>query len=145
MNLLIYSQSKGYKERWFSSCHERGTKKKFWVPMRNQTSDLRISRSDALPLSLRDSTVSEVYFEVHMTRVLHTARISNVDSVIFERCFSSCHERGKKKKFWVPMRTQNFFWKRYPRRTQYHIVKRKHVILYCINLHMHLRSNRTTI
>ena len=51
--------------------------------MRNQTSDLRISRSDALPLSRRDSTVSEVYFEVHMTRVLHTARISNVDSVMF--------------------------------------------------------------
>ena len=51
--------------------------------MRNQTSDLRISRSDALPLSHRNSTVSEVYFEVHMTRVLHTARISNVDSVMF--------------------------------------------------------------
>ena len=51
--------------------------------MKNQTSGLRIPRSDALPLSHRDSTVSEVYFEVHMTRVLHTARISNVDSVMF--------------------------------------------------------------
>ena len=51
--------------------------------MRNRTSDLRILRSDALPLSHRDSTVSEVYNEVHMTRVLHTARISNVDSVMF--------------------------------------------------------------
>ena len=30
-----------------------------------------------------DSKVSEVYYEVHMTRVLHTARISNVDSVMF--------------------------------------------------------------
>ena len=27
--------------------------------------------------------VSEVYYEVHMTRVLHTSRISNVDSVMF--------------------------------------------------------------
>ena len=27
--------------------------------------------------------MSEVYNEVHRTRVLHTARISNVDSVIF--------------------------------------------------------------
>ena len=62
----------------FSSCHERGTKKKFRVPIRNRTSDLRIPRSDALPLSHRDSTVSEVYYEVHMTRVLHTAKISNV-------------------------------------------------------------------
>ena len=25
----------------------------------------------------------EVYYEVHMTRVLHTARISNVDNVMF--------------------------------------------------------------
>ena len=39
--------------------------------------------SDALPLSHRDSTVSEVYYELHMTCVLHTARVSNVDSVMF--------------------------------------------------------------
>ena len=51
--------------------------------MRNRTSDLRIPRSDTLPLSHRASRVSEVYYEVHMTRVLHTARISNVDSVKF--------------------------------------------------------------
>ena len=30
------------KKDVFSSCHERGTKEKFWVPMRNSTSDLRI-------------------------------------------------------------------------------------------------------
>ena len=57
--------------------------------------------------------MSEVYYEVRMTRVLHTARISNVDSAVFvsriremlsfelgkerERCFSSCHERGTNK------------------------------------------------
>ena len=51
--------------------------------MRNRTSDLRIPRPDALPLSHRDSTVSEIYYEVHMTRVLHTARISDVDSVMY--------------------------------------------------------------
>ena len=51
--------------------------------MRNRTSDFRIPRSDALPLSHRDSTVSEIYYEVHMTHVLHTAKISNVDSVMF--------------------------------------------------------------
>ena len=65
------------------SCHERGTKKTFWVPMRNRTFDQRIPRSDALPLSHRDTTVSEVNYEVHMTRVLNTARISNVDGVMF--------------------------------------------------------------
>ena len=51
--------------------------------MRNRTPDFRIPRSDALPLSHRDSTVSEIYYEVHMTHVLHTAKISNVDSVMF--------------------------------------------------------------
>ena len=40
-------------------------------------------RSDALPLSHKDSSVSEVYHEVLITRVLHTARIRNVDSVMF--------------------------------------------------------------
>ena len=52
-----------------------------------EESNLRRSdlRSDALPLSHKDSTVSEVYYEIHMTRVLHTARINNVDSVIIFR------------------------------------------------------------
>ena len=82
----------------------------------HQESNLRPSdlRSDVLALSLRDSSVSEVYYEVHMTRVLHTARISNVDSVMFldrnsrdgkfwarwrikKDVFSSCHKRGTKK------------------------------------------------
>ena len=39
-------------------------------------------RSGALALSHRDSSVSEVCNEVHMTRVLHTARISNDDSMM---------------------------------------------------------------
>ena len=58
-------------------------KKKFWVPMRNWTSDLWIPCSDALPLSHKDSMVSQVYYEVHMTCVLHIARISNVSNVMF--------------------------------------------------------------
>ena len=51
--------------------------------MRNRASDLRFPRSDALSLSHRDSTVSEVYYKVHMTSVLHTARISSTDGVVF--------------------------------------------------------------
>ena len=51
--------------------------------MRNGTSDPRIPRSDALPLSHKDSTMNEVYYEVYLTRILHTARISSVDSVMF--------------------------------------------------------------
>ena len=70
----------------YSSCHERGTKKK--SPQRNRTSDLRIPRSDALPLSHRDSTVSEVYYEVHMTRVL-TLLLFYLSSIVlyFFVCF----------------------------------------------------------
>ena len=57
--------------------------------------------------------MSQVDYEVHMTRVLHAARISNVDSVTFvnriremvsselgkeiEKDVLSRHERGKKK------------------------------------------------
>ena len=65
------------------------------VPMRNRTSDLQIPSSDALPLSHRDSMVSEVYHKVHMTCVQHTARISNVNSVMFV-------DRNKRDdKFWA--------------------------------------------
>ena len=42
---------KGERKReryFFPPCHERGTKKKFWVSMRNRTSHLRIPRFDAL-------------------------------------------------------------------------------------------------
>ena len=46
--------------------------------MRNRTSDLRIPRFDALPLSYR-----EVLCEVHMPLVLHSVRISSVDSVMY--------------------------------------------------------------
>ena len=53
------------------------------APLRNQNSDFRIPRSDTQPLSHRDSTMSEVYYEVHITRIVHTSRISNVDSVMF--------------------------------------------------------------
>ena len=49
-----------------SSCHENGTKKTFWVPIRNWTSDLRIPRSDALPQSRRDSVLSKAYYKVHI-------------------------------------------------------------------------------
>ena len=43
-----------------------GKIKKFLAPMRNQTSDLQILCSDALPLSLRDSKVSKAYYKVHI-------------------------------------------------------------------------------
>ena len=64
--------------------------------MRIRTSDLRIPRFDALPLSHRDSTVSEVFYEVH------TAGSSNVDSVMFVK-------EIKKDVFIVLSRSWEFF------------------------------------
>ena len=51
--------------------------------MRNQTSDVWIPHFNVLPLSYRDFTVSKVYYKVLMIHVLHTARIGNVDSIMF--------------------------------------------------------------
>ena len=50
--------------------------------MRNQTSDLQILQSNAPTLSQQDSVVSKAYLE-DMTHILHTARISNVQSIMF--------------------------------------------------------------
>ena len=47
----------------FSSYHERGTKKQFWVLTRNRTSDFRFPRSDALPLSHSESVVSKPFID----------------------------------------------------------------------------------
>ena len=49
--------------------------------MRNRTSDPWTQYLAALPLSHRDSTVGEVYYEVHMICVLRTAMISNVNEL----------------------------------------------------------------
>ena len=48
-----------------------------WDKEKILSPDSALRRSDALPLSHRDSTVSKVYYKVHMTRVLHTAKINN--------------------------------------------------------------------
>ena len=57
------------EERCFSSCHELGTKKKFWVPMRNWTSDLRILHCDALPLSQNQSQSNLKTFRIWKSKV----------------------------------------------------------------------------
>ena len=68
-----------------------------------------LSPHEELPLSHRNSTVSEVYHEVHMTRVLSTARISNVNRIremvkfelgkdIDKDAFFASHARDKTKK-----------------------------------------------
>ena len=67
-----------------SSCHERGTKKTFRVPIRNRISDLRIPCSDALPQSRRDSMVSKAYYKVH---IWHTSCILLRSAMSIASCF----------------------------------------------------------
>lgn len=82
--LLSISAHELYKEEEKDVFHlfilsQAWTKEKFWVHMRNQTSDLRITRSNALPLSQRDSSEQGTLQSLYITCILHTARISNVD------------------------------------------------------------------
>ena len=49
--------------------------------------------------------VREIYYEVHMTRFLHTVRISNVDNVMFVNSIGKMvsFERGKETEKGVPV------------------------------------------
>ena len=51
--MVSFELGKEVKKDGFLSCLECGTKKKFLVPMRNQTPDLRIPCSNTLPQSHR--------------------------------------------------------------------------------------------
>ena len=57
--MVNFELSEKMKKGFFKSWQEHGTKEKNSMFMRNQTSDLQILCSDALPLSHRDSTVSK--------------------------------------------------------------------------------------
>ena len=92
----------------FSSCHECGTKKNSESPygVELQTIGFRA------PMMLYHLAVSEVYYEVHMKRVLHTARISYVDGVMFlnrtrEIFFVPCSRQDKKHLSLFLYRAQN--------------------------------------
>ena len=54
--------------------------------MKNQTQNRWISRSDALPISQRDSLVSKAITRfICVSRVLHTERVIRVESVLHEK------------------------------------------------------------
>ena len=74
--------------KW-SACQERGTKKKIWVPDRIRTYDLPNTGRALYPLELRRTHRERGHIlGSFLTRVLHTARISNVDVAL-------CGERMK--------------------------------------------------
>ena len=109
------------RERGFSSCHKHRKKKKFWVFMRNWTLDLQIPPSGALQLSHRLHEWGPVWSSC-ITCALHTARISNVNSIMFlfffERVLIGKDEKTFHKtyfKFSVPQVNKDsgysMFWK----------------------------------
>ena len=75
-NLVLDQLIIPLKKHVFLSCHERETKKKFWVPMRNWTSDLQIPCSDVafchqntwLCTSTKRETVKK-YFKYTLQRI----------------------------------------------------------------------------
>ena len=71
-------------QKCFSSCHERGTKKNSESPRGIEPQTFGF-RAPILYHWATDSTVSEVYYEIRMTHVLHTASISYV---CLELCLS---------------------------------------------------------
>ena len=68
------------KDVFFCLVTSVGQRKNSEFPLRIKP---QIFRFCAPPLSHTDSMVSQVYYKVHVTRVLHTAGISNVDSIVF--------------------------------------------------------------
>ena len=115
----------------------------------HEESNLRPSdlRSDALPLSHRDSSVGEVYYkwqssydtrqdktrQLYFTRVaqsaarlvslgaLHTVRISNVDSVLF------LDRNSRDGKFWARWRFKKDVFSLYRKRLHYQSVKKSRI------------------
>ena len=79
--MVSFELGKDIKKDVFRLVTVVGQRKNTESGIRNRTSNLRIPRPDVLSLS---STMSDIYYEVYMTRVLHTAGISNVDNLIFE-------------------------------------------------------------
>ena len=71
----------------FSSCHERGTKKKILSPHEEshcRPSDSALRRSDAPPLSRRDSVVSRARYGVY---IWHASCILLGSATSFASCF----------------------------------------------------------
>ena len=81
INFMFQQLSTG--EGCFSSCHEHGTKKKFWVSMRNQTSDLQIPCSNTLSLSHRDYSEGGLLWSSvwHTSCTLLGSNVNNIISV----------------------------------------------------------------
>ena len=72
-----------------------------------------------------ETTVSEVYYEVHMTHVLHTARVSNVSSIMFvNRLREKSGVKFLSAEVWFLMGTQIFFFVSHSWQDEKHLSQR---------------------
>ena len=114
----FYARSILWRKMFFWLVTSVGQRKKFWVPLRNQTSNLWISQSDALPLSHRDSMVSKAHCEViyvhiqHLSCILLGLAMLLILTVIMQDTFSLCHACDK---------TKNIFLYFFTRLKTYHL------------------------
>ena len=70
-----------WKVNWLT-WHQRGTKKKIWVPVRNRTHGLPNRWWALYPLSYKKSWRAKSFNWVHVTGILHSARISTVEFIV---------------------------------------------------------------
>ena len=81
--MLSFELSKEIEKDVFHLVTSTGQRKKILSPHKElnlRPSDSMLQCSTTEPI---ETTVSEVYYEVHMTHVLHTARVGNVSSIMF--------------------------------------------------------------
>ena len=99
--MVSFELGKDIEKDVFSSCRERGTKKKkkkFWVPIRSQTSDLRIRRSGA-----RKFTISLIYINKHYA--LDIADLSSIQDTCHMNVVIDFAHRGVSVVRWLEHRS----------------------------------------
>ena len=99
--MVSFELGKDIEKDVFSSCRERGTKekkKKFWVPIRSQTSDLRIRRSGA-----RKFTISLIYINKHYA--LNIADLSSMQDACQMNVVIDFAHRGVSAVQWLEHRS----------------------------------------
>ena len=67
--MVSFELGKDIKKYVFRLVTVVGQRKHTESGIRNRTSNLRIPRPDVLSLSYKDSTMSDIYYKVYMTRV----------------------------------------------------------------------------
>ena len=97
--MVSFELGKAIEKKFFFFVLSRAwDKEKILSPLRNRTSDLRIPRSDALPLSHRDSTMS---VRLLFFQIIKTFRL-NLPSILAIFTYETTRVREIKESFLIP-------------------------------------------